>query len=73
MINIGQIGIGYWGPNLLRNLVANKNCTVKMAVDISEERREFVHRLYPAISVTTEAQEIIDDNEIKAVVNGGAK
>ncbi len=31
MINIAQIGVGYWGPNLLRNLVANKKCAVSSA------------------------------------------
>jgi len=33
MINIAQIGVGYWGPNLLRNLVSNKDCEVKTVVD----------------------------------------
>lgn len=28
MLNIAQIGVGYWGPNMLRNLVANKKCKV---------------------------------------------
>ena len=28
-LNVAQIGVGYWGPNLLRNLTGNKNCIVK--------------------------------------------
>ena len=28
-IVIGQIGIGYWGPNLLRNFNSNKKCEIK--------------------------------------------
>ena len=43
-LKIAQIGVGYWGPNLLRNLVANKNCDVKTVVDLSKERRHFVRR-----------------------------
>ena len=39
-VNIAQIGVGYWGPNLLRNLIANKECEVKTVVDLSEDRRE---------------------------------
>ena len=68
MINIGQIGVGYWGPNLLRNLVANKNCKVKQVIDLSEERRSFVNGLYPSISVSAHIEDIINDNEIEAVV-----
>ena len=24
IVNIAQVGVGYWGPNLLRNLVRNE-------------------------------------------------
>jgi predicted dehydrogenase len=68
MLNIAQIGVGYWGPNLLRNLVANKSCIVKTAVDLSKERREYVESLYPAIQVTDDVNHVFQDPEIKGVV-----
>ena len=40
MLNIAQIGVGYWGPNLLRNLVLNEKCDVTQVVDLSNERRK---------------------------------
>lgn len=67
-INVAQIGVGYWGPNLLRNLVANKNCEVKTVVDLSEGRREFVRGLYPSITIYDQVEEIINDNDVEAVV-----
>ena len=33
MLNIGIIGLGYWGPNLLRNFSNNKKCQVKALCD----------------------------------------
>ena len=39
IIKLGQIGIGYWGPNLLRNIVANKNCKIKSIVDLAPESK----------------------------------
>jgi len=36
-INIAQIGVGYWGPNLLRNLVANEGCEATAVVDLSKD------------------------------------
>ena len=68
VINIAQIGVGYWGPNLLRNLVANKSCEVKKVVDLSEERREFVRRLYASITVSDKVEDIINDKYVDAVI-----
>ena len=68
MINIAQIGVGYWGPNLLRNLVVNGDCRVKTVVDFSEERRRFVKNNYPSVAVTDKAEIALDDADVVAVV-----
>jgi predicted dehydrogenase len=68
MLTLAQIGVGYWGPNLLRNLVANKKCRVKTVVDLSKERQDYVKRMYPAVQVTDEPAQVFQDPEIKAVV-----
>ncbi|TSA53760.1 MAG: gfo/Idh/MocA family oxidoreductase [Planctomycetaceae bacterium] len=68
MTTISQIGVGYWGPNLLRNLIANKDCSVKSVVDISGDRRDFVKDLYPRVRVTGNVDDILSDPEIDAVV-----
>src|SRR5439155_1114705 len=44
---IAQFGCGYWGPNLLRNFSALKDCHVKYCVDASAERRSFVESNFP--------------------------
>ena len=68
MLKIAQIGVGYWGPNLLRNLVANRRCCVTTAVDLAAERREYVKTMYPAIRVTDHVEEVLQDPKIDAVV-----
>lgn len=68
MLTFAQIGVGYWGPNLLRNLVMNKKCKVKTVVDLSKERRSFVQGLYPAVHVTADVNDVLGDPEINAVV-----
>ena len=67
-VTIAQIGVGYWGPNLLRNLVFNKNCTVKTVSDLSQERLDFVTETYSGIKITKELNDILADDEIDAVV-----
>lgn len=68
MLRIAQIGVGYWGPNLLRNLVANKRCQVKKVVDLSGERRDYVKNLYPSIGVEDDVSEVFENPDIDSVV-----
>ena len=68
MPNIAQVGVGYWGPNLLRNLVANKRCHTELVVDSSQDRRDYVNSIYPAIRTTAHLDELLDDPTINAVV-----
>ncbi len=68
MLNISQIGVGYWGPNLLRNLAANKNCHVSSVVDLSKKRCDYVREIYPSIMVTDNANLVFQDQHINAVI-----
>ncbi|MBM4196802.1 MAG: Gfo/Idh/MocA family oxidoreductase [Gammaproteobacteria bacterium] len=66
--NIAQIGVGYWGPNLLRNLVANARCKVRTVVDQAEDRRKYVEGLYPGVKVVADSADPLKDPTIEAVV-----
>ena len=68
MLTVSQIGVGYWGPNLLRNLVLNERCKVSKVVELSCERRDYVTGLYPSIHVIDDLEEMLADNGINAVV-----
>ena len=68
MVNIAQLGVGYWGPNLLRNMISNSRCRVKTVVDLSGNRQNYVRGLYPAVHVTGKPEDVFDDPEIHAVV-----
>lgn len=68
MITVGQIGVGYWGPNLLRNLNSNDGCNVKVVADLSKDRREFVEKSYPNVFVTEDVNNIFNDQDIDAVI-----
>jgi len=67
-IKIAQIGVGYWGPNLLRNLVSSADCDVTYVADSSSERRRFVNGLYPSIRTVGSADVVFEDAEVDAVV-----
>jgi predicted dehydrogenase len=67
-IGIAQVGVGYWGPNLLRNLVASKRCQVRLVVDKAEDRRAYVKNLYPGVEVSQDAHDAFADPAIQAVL-----
>ncbi|HYD70502.1 Gfo/Idh/MocA family oxidoreductase [Azospirillum sp.] len=68
MTVVGQIGCGYWGPNLLRNLSAQPDCRVKWVADASEARRQFVGQNFPRTEATPDWRTVLDDPEVEAVV-----
>lgn len=67
MINVGIIGIGYWGPNLVRNFAGNDKAKVKILSDLKQGRIDFIKSQYPGILTTNNSDDIINDREIDAV------
>jgi predicted dehydrogenase len=67
-IRVGIIGFGYWGPNLLRNLVATEGVEVVYCAEQRPDRRELVARQYPTLEVVESADRIMDDPDVDAVV-----
>jgi predicted dehydrogenase len=67
-INVAQLGVGYWGPNLLRNLISNPRFNVRAVVDLSEARRDFVKNIYPGIHVDSTPEAVFENPNIDAVV-----
>ena len=65
---VAQLGCGYWGPNLLRNFSALKNCWVKYVVDASAERRTFVESNFPKTKALASHVDVYADPEVDAVI-----
>ncbi len=59
-INIGVIGCGYWGPNLIRNFVEISASNVLAIADCKTERLNYIHRCYPQIELTTNYKDLFD-------------
>ena len=66
-MNIGIIGFGYWGQNLVRNFKNIKNCNVTHIAESEVSRHKQIHELYPDITISTFNQ-IITNSNIDAVV-----
>ncbi|HOX21879.1 MAG TPA: Gfo/Idh/MocA family oxidoreductase [Elusimicrobiales bacterium] len=68
MVNVGVIGYGYWGPNLVRNFSRVPGATLSKIADLYPKRRDLAQKLYPQVRMVAEAGEVINDPLIDCVV-----
>ncbi|MFH0939077.1 MAG: Gfo/Idh/MocA family oxidoreductase [Planctomycetota bacterium] len=67
-LSVGVIGLGYWGPNLLRNFAENTDFELRWACDSRAARLPPVQRRYPLIKATTDPNALFADADLDAVV-----
>jgi predicted dehydrogenase len=68
MIQVGIIGYGYWGPNLVRNFFNEKSCAIKTVADSRPARLQHLSQSFPSVKGVLDANDIINDPEIDAIV-----
>jgi len=68
MIRIGVIGVGYWGPNLIRNLYKVEECSPVAVADVDPQRLAVMERLYPGLRTVAQAEEVLHAPDVDAVV-----
>lgn len=67
MINIGIIGFGYWGPNIVRNFNNLEGATVLSICDGNQDALKRASKAYPSITVTSDYNDILLSKDIDAV------
>lgn len=67
-VGIGIVGLGYWGPNLLKNFHQLEGCEVLYCCDKDEKRLSLIARQYPAIKITTDYYKVLKESKVTAVV-----
>ena len=67
MINIGIVGYGYWGPNLVRNFAETPGAKVAAVSDLDTAKLALVQRRFPGVKTTTDFRELLSDATIDAI------
>ena len=67
-IGIAVVGLGYWGPNLLRVLGDNLDAEVRWICDLDTERLAKYRRRHPGARVTTRIDRVLADADVDAVI-----
>jgi len=66
-MKFGVIGYGYWGPNIVRNLVSLEGSQVLAIAEVNAQARIRAQKAHPGIQVVASALEVISSPEIDAV------
>ncbi|RXK52905.1 Gfo/Idh/MocA family oxidoreductase [Oleiharenicola lentus] len=68
VLNVGVVGCGYWGPNLIRNFRSLPDCRMRTICDASEARLRHLKTLYPEVEAETKFENLLNDTTLDAIV-----
>ncbi len=68
MIRLAQIGVGYWGKNILRNFASLDGVELAWVCDSREQVQETVKERYRTVQTTGNVEDIWSDDSVDAVV-----
>jgi predicted dehydrogenase len=67
-LRVGVVGLGYWGPNLARNLAGLEGVELAWCCEEREERRERFAPVFRQARLTADLDDLLDDSALDAVV-----
>jgi predicted dehydrogenase len=66
-VRVAVVGLGYWGPNLVRNLQAHPAADIVAVCDRREDACEAIGRRFPAVRTSGDLDEILAADDVEAV------
>jgi predicted dehydrogenase len=66
-MNAAIIGIGYWGPNLVRNFLGSNHIKKLYIYDVQQKRIDFIRQRFPEVQTAGSTDEIFSNKKIDIV------
>jgi predicted dehydrogenase len=66
-LQVAVAGLGYWGPNIARNLAAVPDAELVWLCDADEADRARVSPMFPGVRFTSDLGEVLADDSVDAV------
>lgn len=67
-VNVGVVGLGYWGPNLVRAIAEMPAARLSWLCDLDEQLLDTFAVRYPGPRRATDLQHLLDDPELDALL-----
>ena len=58
-MKVGIIGLGYWGPNLVRNFLTQNDVEKVVACDVREDRLKSISQKFPNVALSKNCEETL--------------
>ena len=66
-MKIGVLGLGYWGPNLVRNFLSTNGVENVVCCDLQEKRIDQIRKRFPGVEVCQSVEDILRRSDVEAV------
>ena len=67
MVGIGIVGVGYWGPNLVRSFLSLPDCGPVRVCDAKPGRLQYIQQQFPPVEVTSSYDDLLADPRLDAI------
>ncbi len=67
-MHVAVIGYGYWGPNLVRNLLENRKVTAVTICDVNPDQLERAAKRFPHVRTVGDVDQVWADSSIEATL-----
>src|SRR5438128_1866751 len=67
-IGVGVIGVGYWGPKLVRNFMAAPGARMQWVADLEIRLLDDVRTAFPQMRTTRDYRELLAADDVDAIV-----
>ncbi len=66
-MKIGVVGLGYWGPNLVRNFSAAEKVDSVVACDVDRRRLQSIGKKFPTATLEPDMERLFSDDSVEAL------
>lgn len=66
-MKVGILGLGYWGPNLIRNFEANSDVNQVFGCDVNEARLKWIKGRFPSITLSSDPEKFVSNPELDCI------
>ena len=66
-LEIGVVGLGYWGPNLARNIAEHPRASLRWLCDLDPAALSTLATRYPGVRTTTRLEDLENDPDLDAI------
>lgn len=67
-MKVAVVGLGYWGPNLLRNFLAQQDVEQLIACDTREDRLKVMKQKFPSVVLSNDCEKTLTGNSDLVVI-----